>query len=121
MTMAIGVVMTEHIVAGRLEDHQTVGTPVRFPADSDEVDALGSLPGGEIVDILASQIMELAAQGEKRIEAIGVAVPGVIRHGVVEDSPNLTQLKGMHLGQELAKVLTGRGITAPVHIANDAD
>jgi glucokinase len=121
MTVAIGVVMTEHIVAGRLEDHQTVGTPVRFPADISEVDALGSLPGGEIVEILASQIVELAAQGEKRIEAIGVAVPGVIRHGVVEDSPNLTQLKGMHLGQELAQVLTDRGITAPVHIANDAD
>jgi glucokinase len=121
MTTAIGVVMTEHLVAGRLEDHQTVGTPLRFPADITEVDALGSLPGGEIVAILASQIVELVAQGEKRIEAIGVAVPGVIRHGVVEDSPNLTQLKGMHLGQELAHVLTDRGIAAPVHIANDAD
>ncbi len=121
MTMAIGAVMTEHIVAGRLEDHQPVGTPVRFPADTEEVDALSSLPGSEIVEILASQIVELAGQGEQRIEAIGVAVPGVVRHGVVEDSPNITQLKGMHLGQELAQVLTDRGIAAPVHIANDAD
>jgi len=119
--MAIGAVMTEHIVAGRLEDHQPVGTPVRFPADTEEVDALSSLPGSEIVEILASQIVELAGQGEQRIEAIGVAVPGVVRHGVVEDSPNITQLKGMHLGQELAQVLTDRGIAAPVHIANDAD
>jgi len=121
MTTAIGAVMTEHIVSGRLEDHKTVGTSVRFPADISEVDALGSLPGSEIVEILASQIVELAGQGEKRVEAIGVAVPGVIRHGVVEDSPNLTQLKGMHLGQELGQALTGKGITAPVHIANDAD
>lgn len=121
MTVAIGVVMTEHIVAGRLEDHQPVGTTVRYPADSSEVDTLSSIPGSEIVELLASQILQLAAQGDKRVEAIGVAVPGVIRHGVVEDSPNLTQLKGMHLGQELAQVLTDRGITAPVHIANDAD
>jgi predicted NBD/HSP70 family sugar kinase len=121
MTTAIGVVMTEHIVAGRLEDHQPVGTSVRFPSDAEEVDALTAIPGREIVAILARQIAELAGQGGNRIEAIGVAVPGVVRHGVVEDSPNLTQLKGMHLGQELGQALTDRGITAPVHIANDAD
>ena len=50
MSIAIGVVMTEHIVAGRLEDHELVGKPVRFPADKTEVDALQSLPGGELVE-----------------------------------------------------------------------
>ncbi|KAA6457492.1 ROK family protein [Acidobacteria bacterium AB60] len=121
MTLAIGAVMTEHIVAGRLEDHKPVGSLVRFPADESELDALSAIPGGEIVEILARQIAELAGQGEGRVEAIGVAVPGVVRHNIVEDSPNLTQLKGMHLGQELSQVLTAKGITAPVHIANDAD
>jgi glucokinase len=121
MALAIGVVMTEHIVAGRLEDHQPAGTFVRFPTDESEVDALSSVPGGEIVEILANQISSLAAQGEGNVEAIGVAVPGVVRHNIVEDSPNLTQLKGMHLGQELSEALTERGIKAPVHIANDAD
>ena len=48
-------------------------------------------------------------------------MPGVVRHGVVEDSPNLPQIKGMHLADELAQVLAARGISAPVHIANDAD
>jgi glucokinase len=47
--------------------------------------------------------------------------PASSAHGVVEDSPNLTQLKGMHLAEELTKALVARGITAPVHIANDAD
>jgi predicted NBD/HSP70 family sugar kinase len=55
------------------------------------------------------------------VDAIGVAVPGIIRHGVVEDSPNLTQLKGMRMADELTRVLSARGIAAPVHIANDAD
>jgi glucokinase len=44
-----------------------------------------------------------------------------VRSGVIEESPNLKQLKGMRLAEELANALAGRGITAPVHVANDAD
>ena len=121
MATAIGVVMTEHIVAGRLENHQLAGKPVRYPEDLDEVDALVTIPGGELVEIIASHVASLAGDEGSKIEAIGVAVPGVIRHGVVEDSPNLPQIKGMRLAEELASVLTARGITARVHIANDAD
>lgn len=121
MTSAIGVVMTEHIVAGRLEEHKLTGQTVRFPANpEEEVDALQAIPSGELVEILASQIAELAGRGGA-VDAIGVAVPGVVRHNIVEDSPNLNQIKGMHLGQELGDVLAARGIKAPVHIANDAD
>ena len=121
MTIAIGVVMTEHIVAGRMENHQLTGKPVRYPEDSDELDALITIPGGELVEILATLVAGLAGNGEKPVEAIGVAVPGVIRHGVVEDSPNLPQIKGMRMAEELARALAGRDIAAPVHIANDAD
>ena len=121
MTTAIGVVMTEHIVAGRMENHKLVGEPVRYPSDEKEVDALTVLPGGELLQILANQITDLAQKGDKPVEAIGVAVPGVVRHGVVEDAPNLTQIKGMRMAEELALVLIDRGIKAPVHIANDAD
>ena len=52
MTIAIGVVMTEHIVAGRMENHKLVGEPVRYPGDADEVDALTVLPGGEFREVL---------------------------------------------------------------------
>jgi glucokinase len=121
MTVAIGLVMTEHIVAGRLEDHKLVGSPQRFPADAGEVDALTTLPGSELVETLATLVAALASNGGPKVDAIGVAVPGVVRHGIVEDSPNITQIKGMHVGQELSKALVARGITAPVHIANDAD
>jgi glucokinase len=122
MTTAIGVVMTEHIVAGRMENHKLVGEPVRYPGDAaDEVDALTVLPGGELLEILANQITQLATASDNPIEAIGVAVPGVVRHGVVEDAPNLVQIKGMHMAEELARVLLGRDVKAPVHISNDAD
>jgi predicted NBD/HSP70 family sugar kinase len=121
MTTAIGVVVTEHIVAGRLEDHKLTGKLLRYPADSSEVDALIATPASELVDILAEEIATLASGGESPVEAIGVAVPGMIRNGVVEESPNLTQLKGVRLADDLSKVLIGRGIAAPVYIANDAD
>ncbi len=121
MTIAIGIVMTDHIVAGRLEDQRLTGKLLRFPADAKDLDALAAIPGGELVEMLAAQIGELAGGGPGPVEAIGVAVPGIISHGVVEDSPNLAQLKGMRLSFELSKVLAAQGIEAPVHIANDAD
>jgi predicted NBD/HSP70 family sugar kinase len=122
MTTAIGVVMTDHIVAGRLEDQRLTGQLLRYPKDPGELDALFAIPGSELVELLATQIAALAAEaGESPVDAIGVAVPGIIRHGVVEDSPNLSQIKGMHLAGDLAKVLAAHGITAPVHLANDAD
>jgi len=121
MSTAIGVVMTEHIGAGRLEDQRLTGEILRYPEDNVQADALASLPGSELVEILADQVATLAGGGESKLDAIGVAVPGVIRHGVVEDSPNLSQIKGMRLSEELSRVLALRGIAAPVYIANDAD
>jgi predicted NBD/HSP70 family sugar kinase len=121
MTTAIGVVITEHIVAGRLENQQLTGSPLRYPSDTDELDALIAIPGGELVELLATQIATLAANGQGPVDAVGIAVPGIVRHNIVEDAPNLTQIKGMHLGEELSRALSAKGINAPVHIANDAD
>ncbi len=119
MTTAIGVVVTEHIVAGRLEDMRLAGETVRYPQDIHEVNALNGLPVSEFVEILAGEIISVIGNGD--VDAIGVAVPGITRHGFVEDSPNLTQIKGMNLAEELTRVLTAKGVNAPVHIANDAD
>jgi len=121
MTTAIGVVMTEHVVASRLANQRLTGEVLRYPVDEDTPDALSAVPSGDLVDILASQISSLVGKETQPVDAIGVAVPGIVRHGVVEDSPNLPQIKGMRLAAELARVLANRGITAPVHAANDAD
>ena len=114
MTTAIGVVLTEHIVAGRLEDNRLTGKPLRHPEDSDTLDALSAIPASELVELLATQIATLAGDGKGPVDAIGVAVPGIVRGGVVEDSPNLTQIKGLRLAEELARALSQRGIAAPV-------
>ncbi len=121
MTTAIGVVMTDHIVAGRLQDQRLTGKLLRYPDDAGDLDALAAIPESELVEKLAEQIGALAGNVNGPVDAIGVAVPGIIQHGVVEDSPNLPQLKGMRLAHELAKALAARGIEAPVHVGNDAD
>lgn len=120
MTTAIGAVMTERIIAGRLQDQCLTGKVLHYPEDRRELDALGAVPAGELIDILAGLISSLAGE-DGEVDAIGVALPGIIRHGVVEDSPNLPQIKGMRIEEDLGAALKERGISARVHAANDAD
>jgi glucokinase len=121
MTTAVGVVMTEHIVAGRLENQRLAGTTLRYPNDPAEQNALAAFPCSELVEMLAEQIDALAGKHTAGVDAIGIAVPGIVRNGIVEDSPNLPQMKGSHMAEALTEALIARGITAPVHLANDAD
>lgn len=121
MTTAIGIVMTEHIVAGRFQDQRLTGRLLHYPTNTDEVHALTAIPGSDLVNLLATHIASLADSAEGPVDAIGVAVPGIIRYGIIEDSPNLPQIKGMRLAMELTRVLSARGNTAPVHVTNDAD
>jgi len=125
MSTAIGVVMTSHIVTGRLEDQRLTGNLLHYPDDPELTNELDAIPGSELVEILAEHISALADEkaggGAEKAVAIGVAVPGIVRSGVIEESPNLKQLKGMRLADELANALAARGIAAPVHIGNDAD
>ncbi len=121
MTTAIGIVITDHIGAGRLQDQRLTGKLIRYPEDAEELDALTAIPSSEFVDLLATLAAALVAIDPAPVDAIGIAVPGIIRNGVIEDSPNLSQIKGMRLAEELTQALAARGIFAPVHVANDAD
>lgn len=119
MARAIGVLATEHVAVGLVDDNQIVGAIRKFPETETVGDQLGDRPAQEIVQLIAQQI---AAVGEgHEIVAIGVGFPGVIRDGVVEDSPNLKQVKGQKLREELTALLGQRGVPAFVHILNDAD
>ena len=72
MTTAIGIVITEHIVAGRLENQRLSGKPLRYPDDPAILDALSAIPGSELVDMLAAQIAALAnSQRHHRPSACG--------------------------------------------------
>jgi len=121
MATAIGVVITEHVVSGVLEDQRLTGNLLRYPEDPDTQEALAAMPASELIEIVAGHIVTLSRRGTTQLTAIGIAVPGIVRAGVVEESPNLNQLKGMRLAEDLGKALADRGIATPVHVANDAD
>ena len=98
MRRTIGVLVMEHIAVGLVEDNKVVGPLGVYPQGA--LDVLAGMPAESIGDCIKEQI-EIVAKGEK-IDAIGLGFPGVIRHGVVEDSPNLQQVKGFHLEAALS-------------------
>jgi glucokinase len=50
-----------------------------------------------------------------------VALPGLVKNGVVEEAPNLPQLKGARIEELLAAQLRNQGVPVPVTVVNDAD
>ena len=120
MAKTIGVTLSEQVLAGLVVDHKLVGELQRFPADEDERDALIEMHTDALVQTICEQVMA-AANGENDLAGVGVAVPGLIKNGVVEEAPNLAQLKGARLQDLVGAQLRERGIKAPVTILNDAD
>lgn len=123
---AIGINMAERIYAGLVVAHKVQGDLLSFPPgpipqDSDEDDALVELPAESLVDGICELAVKLAKGRESAIKAVGLALPGMVRGGVVEEAPNIPQLKGTRIQDMLANGLESRGLKAPVTILNDAD
>jgi glucokinase len=119
MDRTIGVVVSSRIVAGLMEDHKLVGELRSYPENPEEHDALLDHPFDSLCHLICDQVLALHAEGP--IDAIGVAIPGIIRNGIVEDSPNLAQLKGQHIADSLGAIFRAQGIVAPLKTMNDAD
>ena len=122
----VGIVMAERIYAGLIVDHKLVGELQTYPAspapnDTDDDDALVELPTDSLVEVICQLIASVAKGSEKSLDAVGVALPGLIRNGVVEEAPNLPQLKGARILELLSAKLAEHSITAPVDVLNDAD
>ena len=120
MAKTIGVTVSERISAALVVDHKLVGSLYRFPEDHDEVDGLVELHADGLVHMIARQVL-LAAAGAKDIAAVGVALPGLIKNGVVEEAPNLPQLKGAKIQDMLTAQLKEQGLETSVTAVNDAD
>ncbi len=123
MAKLVGVILSERVRAGLVADHALAGALKMFPAPSDSEDdeyALVEMPAESVVETMCDQVLA-AAGSERALVGVGVAVPGYVRNGVVEEAPNLPQLKGVRLGEMLGVQLHARGIETPVAIINDAD
>ena len=118
MGHTIGALVTEHIAVGVVENNELVGPVRRFPEADNFRDVLEGMPAEEIVRHLAEGI-EVAGRGVE-VDAVGVGFPGINRGGLVEDSPNLKQTKGLNVAEALSGLLVEKGIGAHVHVLNDA-
>jgi predicted NBD/HSP70 family sugar kinase len=120
MAMIVGVTLSERVVAGLVVDHKLSGGLRSFPESNDDEYALVEMPAEEVVTTMCAQV--IAAAGKHRgLAGVGVGVPGLVRGGVVEEAPNLPQLKGVRIAEMLAAALLDQGIDTPVTIINDAD
>src|SRR5579863_8093835 len=114
-----GVLVVEHIAAGLVENDRISGTVKALPEAGDSRDALLSMPAEHIAGKIAELVQSLDAG--KSVTAVGVGFPGIIRDGVVEESPNLQQIKGFNLRAALENALSSGGARVTVRIYNDAD
>lgn len=119
MSRTVGVLVMEHIAAGLVEGSRVVGPLKLFPEPPQSLDPLQSMHSEEIVGAIRELVEKVA--GKEKIEAIGVGFPGIIRNGVVEESPNLQQVKGFALQAALSASLRGKPAGVPVRVFNDAD
>lgn len=115
MPRTVGVLVMEHIAVGLVENNRLAGPLNLYPDKGESLDALQSMPSENIGDVIQQQI-ESVSKGQK-VQAVGLGFPGVIRGGIIEDSPNLHQVKGFNLQAALSL----RGVSAPVRVFNDAD
>ncbi len=121
MAKTVGIIVSDRISAGLVVDHQLQGAVLRFPeVEREEEDALVELHTDALVERICKQVVRVAG-GETSLTAVGVALPGLVKSGVVEEAPNLPQLKGARIRDLLTAQLGTHGIVAPVTVLNDAD
>lgn len=119
MGKTIGVLASHQIAAGLVVDGHVRGEVSFYPASGGPAHILDGMPASEIIECLARQI-EAARRGES-IDAIGVALPGVVSDGTVLESPNLPQIKGLRLQEMIGRAVRQSGSEAPVRAFNDTD
>ena len=118
MARSIGVLATHYIWVGTVEAAK-LGVVRMYPEPGGPVMDLKSVPVDQILARIVEQVSVLREGGP--VDSVGAGFPGVVRNGVIDDSPNLGQLKGLPIQQMLEDALRQAGINAPVTILNDAD
>jgi predicted NBD/HSP70 family sugar kinase len=112
-TMNVGVFASEGIAVGLVENHQLVGEVHSF-------EGLLSLPRDEMALAIYDRIAEVCRAGGvdlASVGSVGIGIPGIIRGTIIEDSPNIPQIKGL----DLCRAMRETALKSKVLILNDAD
>src|SRR5215472_2679596 len=99
MERQIGVLAADHLVVGLVEGEKLLGPLRVYPSERAQPD-LHAMPAETVAQTIRT-LIEPLSRGQA-IQAVGVGFPGIIRGGVIEDSPNLQQVKGFNLQAALA-------------------
>jgi len=119
MAHGIGILITERVGVAAVSDHAIVGTMHVHPEDRTVTDSLYGVPAETIVQQIVEQVRQLDIQDPP--SHIGVGMPGIVRNGFVEDSPNLVQFKGINMQELVTQAFRQLFGSVPVAVFNDAD
>jgi glucokinase len=119
MSKTLGVLVMEHISVALVEDNKVLGRIRVYPEKSGSLDPLQAMPADTIAEVIRQLLMDAA--GGETIRAVGLGFPGIIQNGVIEDSPNLHQVKGFNIETALCSSLSSGGEAVTVKVFNDAD
>jgi len=120
MALGIGVLITERLACAVVSDNVIVGELRVDPQDSSINDSLQGVPAEQIIERIVAQVRGLAL--EETPAYIGIGMPGIVRNGYVQDSPNLVQFKGVNMQASIAEAFRPvYGNRLHVAIFNDAD
>ena len=126
MLQTIGISAAGRISIGLVEDHRVIAVARNSQGLLDENDediytSMLRLPMETLIEQLAQMVQRLCIENDAKPVAAGMCFPGIIRDGVIEESPNLKQAKGTNLQKVLSKALEALGMTTQVSACNDAD
>jgi glucokinase len=119
MAYGIGIIITERIAAAAVSDDAISGSLRVYPEDSSNTDSLQGVPAETIVKTTLQQVQQIELTGTPT--HVGVGIPGIVRNGIVEDSPNLIQFKGVNMQTLVTEAFTPTFGKLSVSIFNDAD
>ena len=119
MGKGIGIVISERISLAAVADNAISG-PLRVnPEDLTIADSLHGVPADLIVQRI---VEEVRALGLKEAPThVGLGMPGIVRNGAIEDSPNLIQFKGINMQELVSAAFAPIFGKIPVSVFNDAD
>src|SRR5579862_3434370 len=111
MAISIGVLLTRSIWVGAV-DGLALGAVQMYPEPGQQRVDLKSLRPDEMLALIRQMVAAVREGAE--VDYVGAGFPGVVRYGVIEDSPNLGPLKGLPIAEQLGAALAADGISAPV-------